>query len=125
MSPIIFAYIGDAVFELYVRKFLITNHNLTINELNKKAHSIVNATAQARVYNSIEHILTDAEKSIAKRARNAKKNTPKNADMHDYNAATALEATLGYLYLSGEHNRLDQLLDLCKTEFTRIPEDCL
>lgn len=113
LSPLVLAYIGDAVFELFSRLFVLSYGNMPVNMLNKKARDIVNAGAQAKMYFKIEEFLTEEEKSVFRRGRNAKSFTsPKNADLIDYRHATGLEAVFGYLYLSGRTERAVELFNL-------------
>ena len=101
-SSLALAYIGDAVFEVFVRLTVMTNGNAPVNRLNKKARGMVNAKAQAEMYYRIRDALTEEEEGVFRRGRNAKSFTvPKNADLMDYRHATGLEALFGYLYLSG------------------------
>ena len=111
-SPLVLAYVGDAVFELYVRKMLTNIGNAQVDKLHKTATSYVNAAAQCDSFKKIEHKLTEFEMCIYKRGRNAKSTVPKNADMIQYRVATGLEALIGYIYLTGDINRLDEIMSL-------------
>jgi len=114
VSPLAMAYLGDAVFELCVRRHIIENYNLTVNKMNEYAQTLVNAASQAEMYHKVLNILTADEAAIIKRGRNAKANTiPKNADMSSYRHATGLEALFGYLYLAGKNDRIRELFDVC------------
>ena len=104
------AYIGDCVYELYVRSHLISDRVHKVNELHKTATKYVCAGAQAALFHRIEGLLTDEELDIFRRGRNTKSQVPKNADMQDYRAATGMEALIGYLYLQGETERMTALL---------------
>lgn len=113
-SPLSLAYIGDGVYELFVRTRVIEEHeNMPANKLHKHTVRYVKAHAQA---NSIEAMLphmTEDETTVYKRGRNTKSNTmPKNADMSDYRKATGFEALIGYLYISGSNERLDYLMNI-------------
>ena len=111
-SPLVLAYMGDAVFEVFVRKMLVRKANVQVNKLHKRASSIVKAEAQARMIAAIKDELTEKEKSIYKRGRNAKSHTTaKNASVSDYRKATGFEALMGYLYLNGEHKRMTELME--------------
>ena len=106
MSSLALAYIGDAVFELFVRTMVLSHGNAPVNRLHKKARDLVNAKAQSDMYFRIAPHLTEEEAGVFRRGRNAKSNTlPKNADVMDYRHATGLEAVFGYLYLQGNINR--------------------
>lgn len=99
------AYIGDAVFELYVRtRLLETSQNA--HTMNKLGVQRVNHRAQALLYDAVKPNLNEKESGVLNRGRNAKGILPKNADIKRYRKATAVEALAGYLYLSGEEERL-------------------
>ena len=115
-SPAQLAYAGDAVYELLVRSHIIRNHDTNVNKMHRLSVKFVRADAQARLVSCLEDELTEEEKRIVKRGRNAKvTSSPKNAEMMNYRYATGFEALLGYLYLS---NELDRLMEL----FGRIIE---
>ncbi len=108
-----FAYLGDAVYELAIRTRLIKDFPAMPAKLNKIALKYVNATAQAAFYEQLKPILTDEETSIFKRARNSKPHSvPKAASAHDYRMATGLEAIFGYLHLTGNDARINELVDM-------------
>ena len=112
ISPLVLAYLGDTVYESYVREYLIRkNINKKVNDLHKSAIKYVNAKAQATVIHAIEGELTEDEERIYKRGRNQKSHTsPKNADIIDYKHATGFEALIGYLYLNEEYERLKYII---------------
>ena len=103
------AYLGDTVYDLYVRRRLVINGG-RMKDLHRAAVSQVRASAQSEALSRIEDMLTEEEQGVVRRARNAKQNPPKNADPGDYHRATAFEALLGFLYLTGRQERLDQIL---------------
>lgn len=106
-SPAQLAYAGDAVYELLVRSYIIKNHDCSVNIMNREAVRFVKARAQAEIVRELDSILSEEEKRIVKRGRNAKvTSSPKNADLIDYRYATGFEALLGYLYLNDEIDRL-------------------
>lgn len=111
VSPIQLAFVGDAVCSLYVRGYLVGHTNLTGRKLHLRSVSMVNASAQADAYYHVEAMLTQEEKDIARRGRGANTKPPKNADAAAYRAATGYEALLGYLYISGQNERLDSILE--------------
>ncbi len=112
LNPIVLAFIGDAVYSLYVREKLSLQHDLKTGELNKRTVAIVNAGAQAKLIQKILPILSEEEQQIYKRGRNAKKTTrSKSASVKDYNSSTGFEALIGYLYLTGNIDRINSLLD--------------
>jgi ribonuclease-3 family protein len=113
LSPVVLAYIGDAVFEIYVRQRLVAGFNRKPHELHRAATSYVSAAAQARLLQSWMPLLTEEETDIVRRGRNTKSGQPpKNADPADYRHATALECLVGYLYYQGAKQRLEQLVEL-------------
>ena len=115
-SPLVLAYIGDAVYELYIRNMLIQKGNVPVHKLHQQATQYVKAKAQSESLHIIESHLTEEELAVFKRGRNAKSATvPKNADMNEYRHATGFEALIGFLYLSGENERLRYLLELAVT----------
>ena len=113
-SPLALAYIGDGVYELFVRTKVIEEHeNMPANKLHKKTVQYVKAHAQANSIDAMLPHLMEDETAVYKRGRNAKSNTtPKNADMADYRKATGFEALIGFLYLSGENERLHELMNI-------------
>ena len=113
LSPLVLAYIGDTVYDLYVRTKLIYERDDGPHALHMRAVSYVCAKAQAEAFLRIEDKLSEEEMRIFKRGRNAKKLTvPKNADVADYHTASGLEALIGYLYLAERQERLQELLSL-------------
>ena len=109
-SPLVLAYIGDCVFELYVRTCLIRNTNPHVKDLHKAAESYVNNKAQSDFYMKIKDMLTEEEDSVYKRGRNTNSHPPKNAILRDYKSATGIEALIGYLYLSKKDDRIIELM---------------
>lgn len=109
-SPLTLAYVGDCVYELFVRTYLIKDTNLPVQKLHKSAIRLVNAKAQSDLYQKIKNELTDEELAVYKRGRNTNSHPPKNANMTDYKSATGIEALIGYLYLCGNSDRILQLL---------------
>lgn len=113
LSPLTLAFLGDSVYEMFVRTKILEMGNRPANELHKIAVGYVKAKAQAEAAHKILEILDEAETEIYKRGRNTNIHTvPKNADMADYRHATALEALIGYLYLKGDESRLNEILNL-------------
>lgn len=110
MSPIVLAYIGDAVFELLVRQYLISQPNQKSHHLHREATKFVSAKGQKRILELWQPHLTEEEADVVRRGRNAKSGSaPKNADLADYRLATALESLVGYLYYEGRIDRLELL----------------
>ena len=109
-SPLVLAYIGDCVYELFVRTYLIRENNLPVKRLHREAISLVNAKAQANLYHKISDMLTAEEDAVYRRGRNTDSHPPKNADLQEYKSATGVEALVGYLYLKGDSERILELL---------------
>ena len=110
----IFAYMGDAVFELHIRQMLINQGEKPVDELNKLAQKYVSAKSQAEMYRQIANHLTPEEQAIMRRGRNLHaKSKAKNADTIAYRHATGLETLFGYLFLEEQHERLKEIFELC------------
>ncbi len=113
MSPLTWAYVGDAVYELYIRENLVEKSNLKPHKLHLESIKYVKASAQAKTLKELEESLTEEEKDIVRRTRNTKNHhLPKNADVNDYMYATAFEGLIGYLYLTKQQERLKEILKL-------------
>ncbi|MDL2289739.1 ribonuclease III [Clostridia bacterium OttesenSCG-928-F22] len=111
MNVLVLAYIGDTVYDLFVRTYLVHHHNENAHGLHMRSIGIVKAGAQANTLEGIYEYLTEQEKAVYRRGRNAKPATvPKNAQLGDYHRATGFEAVLGYLYLEGDYARLLDVL---------------
>lgn len=112
LSPLVLAYIGDSIFDLVIKTYLLdTKGNMQVNKLNRFASNIVKAQSQSEMIGIIEPLLSPAEEAVYKRGRNAKSYTSaKNASISDYRRATGFEALMGYLYLEGEYERMVQLI---------------
>ena len=110
-SPLVLAYIGDAVYEVMIRARVINRGSMQVNKMHKRASELVKAETQARFYKLLEARLTPEEQSVYRRGRNAKSATmPKHATMRDYRMATGFEALIGYLYLTEQMERMAELL---------------
>ena len=109
LNPLQLAFVGDGVYELIIRNHILSeNIELTAHKIHVKAIGYVKAKSQAVIMHEIEDKLTENESYIYKRGRNAKSATvPKNADVRDYRMATGFEALVGYLYLTGNTERLE------------------
>lgn len=112
LNPLQLALIGDGVFEVFIRNYILTeNKALSANKIHVKAIGYVKAKSQSYIMHEIEKSLDEEEEAIFKRGRNAKSPTvPKNADVRDYRMATGFEALIGYLYLVGDKDRLEFIL---------------
>ena len=111
---IVYAYLGDAVYELYIRNKQIEKSNNKVDYLQKEKLGYVTAKAQANILNNLldRNILTDEEIEIVKRGRNYKRSThPKNTDIVTYKKATGFESLLGYLYYHKKNKRLEEILE--------------
>lgn len=113
LGPLVLAYIGDTVFDLYVRTKLVLTTGLTAHGLHMAAAKRVCAGAQAASFRLIEDKLTEEELAVYRRGRNGHMGTiPKNAAIADYRSATGLEAVIGWLYLKGSDARLTELMEI-------------
>lgn len=113
MSPLTWAYVGDAVYELYIRTNLVNKTKLKPHKLHIESIKYVKAKAQANILKKIMDKLTDDEKEIVRRARNAENHhLPKNAEPEDYMYSTAFEGLIGYLYLCKKDERLKEILEM-------------
>lgn len=113
MSPLTWAYVGDCVYELYIRTKLVDTTKLKPHELHIKSVKYVKAKAQAETLKKLETILTEEEKEIVRRGRNTQTHhIAKNASMQDYMYATAFEALIGYLYLTKQDDRLFEIMKM-------------
>ncbi len=115
-SSLTLAYIGDCIYELYVRMYLISGGDRKMKELHRRAIGYVRASSQAEYFRRIEGILTEEEAAVFRRGRNTSSHPPKNADMIDYKIATGVEALIGYTYLKGDMERLRCLLEFITKE---------
>ncbi len=112
MNPLTWAYIGDNVYELFIRTYLINTTNLKPHKLHIEAIKYVKASAQANILKNIYEDLTEEEKEIVRRGRNAENHhVPKNSNVQEYMYATAFEALIGYLYLTKQNKRLKEILN--------------
>lgn len=111
MSPLVWAYVGDAVYEIHIRTYLVNTTKLKPNKLHIESIKYVKAKAQADTLNKIYDKLTDEEKDIVRRTRNTENHhLPKNAELKDYMYATAFEGLIGYLFLTNQKERLEEIL---------------
>ncbi|WP_232330953.1 MULTISPECIES: Mini-ribonuclease 3 [Thermoactinomyces] len=111
LNPLLLAYLGDAVYEVFIRSHLVARGVSRPHDLQKEATRYVSAGAQAKIYRELEGELADEEREILKRGRNAKSGSvPKKAKVTDYRMSTGLEALVGYLYCRGDEERLSQLM---------------
>lgn len=112
LSPVTLAFVGDAVYSLYVRQKEVLNGDCKLIDLQKRTSAAVSAKGQSELLKTVEARFTADEEEIFHRGRNAKKSTKaKHASVIDYNRSTGFEAVLGYLYLSGQYERISQLIE--------------
>lgn len=110
MNPVVLAFVGDAVYTLFVRQRLALENRTNTNDLNKRASAVVSAHGQSESIEKILPLLTEEEGDIYRRGRNAKKPTKsKNATVAEYVRSTGMEAVIGYLYLTGRISRIGEL----------------
>lgn len=109
--PITLAYIGDAIYEIIIRTYVVINTNTQVNKLHKMTSSLVKAKTQSDMIKSLYDELTEEELRIFKRGRNAKSvSVAKNASVTEYRTATGFETLMGYLYLNNESERMMELI---------------
>ncbi|KAA8995998.1 ribonuclease III [Paenibacillus spiritus] len=111
IPPIVLAYVGDAVYEVAIRQYMVSQPNLKPHHLHRSSTGYVSAKAQSRMLTLLEPELTEEERDKVRQGRNAKSGTiPKNADVLEYRHATAFETLIGYLYYMGRQERLEELI---------------
>ena len=117
VNALTLAYIGDAIFELLVRKYMFDHGSKRVEKLHKRVTDAVNAGSQSAFVAKLEPFLTEEETAVFHRGRNAKAMTSaKHQSILDYRRATGLEAVFGYLYLKGDRERLSELLEKCLSD---------
>lgn len=117
-SPLTLAFIGDSIFDLIIRTYVVESGNAPVNKLHHRSAGLVQASAQADLYHTVKDMLSEEELTIFKRGRNAKSFTSaKNAGVVEYRTATGLEALIGYLYLT---DRMDRLMELMKPQIGKL-----
>ena len=114
MSPLVWAYVGDAIYELYIRTYLVSTTKLNPHKLHIESIKYVKAAAQANMLEQLMPELTEEESNIVRRARNTQNHhLPKNANVTEYMYSTAFEGLIGYLYLTEQKDRLNEILKKC------------
>lgn len=114
LSPLVWAYVGDSVYELFIRTHLINNSNAKPHKLHIESIKYVKAKAQADILKKITDNLTEDEKDVVRRGRNTENHhIAKNSNVADYSQSTAFEALIGYLYLTKQDERLEEILNMC------------
>lgn len=118
-NPLVFAFVGDAVFSLFVRTYLADLSTAKAGVLHIQTSKFVRASYQKKLLELLEN-LTDEELQVITSARNAKtNNVAKNSNLEEYKKSTSFEALIGYLYLTNQFDRLKQILDICKAEMEK------
>lgn len=126
LNSLALAYMGDAVYELYVRRHLLEKGHVKPHLLQKSSIEFVSAKAQNYIIHSFldEGFLTSEEEAVVRRGRNAKSNSvPKNTDVQTYRYSTAFEALIGYLYLKQDFERLEQVIERALLKAEQRKED--
>ncbi len=114
LSPLVWAYVGDSVYEMFIRTHLVNHSNAKPHKLHLESIKYVKAKAQADILKKIDEYLTDEEKDIVRRGRNTENHhIAKNAEVADYSQSTGFEALIGYLYLMKQDKRLKEILNYC------------
>ncbi len=121
LNPLVLAFVGDAVYSLYVRKRLAVQGEGKLSEMQSTASKLVSANGQSEFLNKVLPLLTEEETEIYRRGRNAKKATKsKNASAVDYNRSTGFEAVVGFLYVAGDRARLDELFSIADENLFQV-----
>ncbi len=107
------AFIGDSVYELLVREYLLSKGKRQVGDLNKEKVAMVCCSAQTKALDKIKTLLSEEEEGVFRRGRNVQVNSvPKNSSLKDYHTATGFEALFGYLYLCGRTDRIRELFEI-------------
>ena len=123
-SPLTLAYIGDCVYDLIIKSLVIGNGNKQVNKMHKETSSLVQAATQSLMMRKLQDLLTDEERAVYKRGRNAKSVSPaKNQSVTDYRRATGFEALMGYLYLKKEYKRMLELVKIGLDSLNEVNEE--
>ena len=118
-NVLVFAFVGDAVFTLYVRELLASSSTKKAGVLHTETSKFVKASFQAKLIESMCPILSENEQRICNTARNIKThNIAKNSNLEEYKKATSFESLLGYLYMTKDNARLIEILNICKQKIT-------
>ena len=124
MNEIVLAYVGDCVYELYVRNLSVETGEPKVYKLDKMSSQRSKASYQAAAIKKILPELSEKEEGVVRRARNKKiTSKPKNATPMDYKAATSFEALVGYLYLTGQHERMEYIIGIALGEYESEKND--
>ncbi|MCT4594799.1 MAG: Mini-ribonuclease 3 [Anaeromicrobium sp.] len=111
LNSLVLAHMGDAVYEVYIRQYVLHKYGGYVNNIHKKSTKFVKASAQARIVHGLRDEFSEEEWGVIKRGRNNKSSTvPKNANISDYKYATGFEALIGYLYLTNKKERIEEII---------------
>lgn len=111
LSPLVYAYVGDALYEIYIRQYIVSKYKVKVNNMHKNSTKFVKASAQAEIVHALTEFFTEDEWKIIKKGRNHKTSTvAKNASITDYRYATGYECLLGYLFLTKQHDRVEEIV---------------
>lgn len=116
-SALNLAYLGDTVYDLYIRTYIVKNQMGKVQALHKLASGVVNAKAQAQAARLLLPLLSKRESEIFRYGKNTKSRPPKNMSVEDYSLATAIEAVIGYLHLTEQTERMDELFGVIIAHF--------
>ena len=120
-SPLTLAYVGDGIYEILVRTYLVQQENLPVNKLHRRAKGFVAACSQSAYMEYLLPLLTEEEEGVYKRGRNAKSHTTaKNMTLADYKRATGMEALFGYLHLTGQKERIEELFSVVCSHYEEV-----
>lgn len=112
INPLLLAHIGDAYFSLFVRQKILSFGEIKVNDLHRISAETVSAASQKNAYDFLEkNVLTDSEKEIFRRGRNAKSHLKKNASASTYHASTGFETLIGFYFLTNEQERLKEIVE--------------
>lgn len=119
-NVLVFAFVGDAVFTLFVREFLASTSTKKAGILHTETSKYVKASYQAKLLDLLGSDLTERETQLCKTARNIKThNIAKNSNLEEYKKATSFESLLGYLYMTKQSTRLMEILNICKMQIIK------
>ena len=122
-SPLTLAYIGDSIYDVVIKSLVVNKGNKQVQKMHKETSSYVQASAQSLMMRTIQEILTDEERAVYKRGRNAKSVSPaKNQSITDYRRATGFEALMGYLYLTKQWKRMIDLIKVGLDSFDKAEQ---
>ena len=111
LSPLVYAYVGDALYEIYIRYYIVSKYKVKVNNMHKNSTKFVKASAQAQIVHALTDYFTEDEWKMIKKGRNHKTSTvAKNASITDYRYATGFECLLGYLFITKKYDRVEEIV---------------